>query len=112
MKQLLNAMGLVLFLGLTFSGQVQSQNRPRITDSLALARICVSESSLPVFDGQTWVSQRRRQEAWGRDCWAIHEVLLNGSARHDMRYVEFAKAECALVRYRVPFTVFQAKVIH
>lgn len=72
--------------------RADGQDRRRVSPALALARICVSEASLPTRDAEgVWVSQRRGV-SWGRDCWAIHEVLLRGAHHHDMSYVAFARS--------------------
>lgn len=90
------------------------------SNALVLAQICVHEASLPVrdttdydFDGDTtdWIRHPWRgpdvrdlngngdtEETlwqsvdWGYDCWAIHEVLLRGAARHHIRYRSYAQA--------------------
>lgn len=73
--------GLVTMLALLFVATalpVRSQQVESISPALALARLCQSEA--------------------GWDCWttgdgyAIHEVILRGAAREQMRYTTFARA--------------------
>lgn len=88
----LNAALVALTVSLLFAIAARPASaRDSMSPSLALARICASESSLPRLDDGVWVSQRRGVE-WGRDCIAIHEALLNGAERHGMRYTAFARA--------------------
>jgi hypothetical protein len=69
---------------------VEAQDRRHEEDALALARICVSEA--------------------GWNCWdtgdgmAIHEVILRGAERHDMRYVTYARAYSRRATGAVPMT--------
>jgi len=59
--------------------------RSRITDQLALARICASEAGLP---------ERREEGGWRftDDCAAIHRVITFGAQQTGMRWQGFARA--------------------
>lgn len=69
----------------------------RADDAEDLWRVCVHESSLPSWqhlrDGSGemgWVNQRTG-EAWGGDCFGIHEVFLRGAERTEHSYRQFAR---------------------
>lgn len=62
---------------LLFNFNVQADNQ-RIDPSLALARICVSEAGWDCFNTGDGI--------------AIHEVLLRGAERNQVRYTTFARA--------------------
>lgn len=62
----------------TCASPASAQTRQRISPELALARICVSEAGWECFESG--------------DGYAIHEVLLRGSERHDISYVSYARA--------------------
>jgi hypothetical protein len=57
---------------------VRSQQREVVSPTLALARLCVSEAGWECFDRG--------------DGYAIHEVLLRGAARQQVRYTSFARS--------------------
>ena len=88
MKRLVLAMALLVLSVAPVGAQSRSG---RVSPTLALARICVSEANWGCFNTG--------------DGLAIHEVLLRGAERHGMSYVAFAAAYARrVVGDRVPTT--------
>lgn len=79
MRNALLGLGLVL----SFAGTASAQDR--MTDQLALARICASEAGLPRQDEEG-------QWQFAADCAAIHSVITFGAARTGLSYLSFARA--------------------
>lgn len=67
-----------ILLTASLVGVSSAQTSDRISPALALARLCVSEAGWACWDTG--------------DGYAIHEVLLRGADRGEMRYVSFARA--------------------
>lgn len=69
---------LAALVSLSTCASPASAQRQRISPELALARICVSEAGWDCFETG--------------DGYAIHEVILRGSTRHDISYTSYARA--------------------
>lgn len=77
---------IALAVALVFAALVPAKaQQSRLTEQLALARICASEAGLP---------ERRPEGGWRfyDDCPAIHSVIEFGASQMDMGWLGFARA--------------------